>query len=158
MYSTSYVSHFRELFSSYSAFISRSFVLFCLQSSFFLAHLKTLTFVFSFEFTLRSVSDYFRLQRPWGSHCALVVLLVWLCWSLWWPADSAAHRLNCPAARGILVPWPGIEPFSPAPLDHQGSPWLFLVILANNDLFLHAFKMLFYEFVLKLLMWKSSKA
>ena len=26
----------------------------------------------------------------------------------------AAHRLSCPAARGILVPWPGIKPASPA--------------------------------------------
>ena len=37
-----------------------------------------------------------------------------------------AHRLNCPTACGILVPWPGIEPMSPAlegrQLDHQGSP------------------------------------
>ena len=39
-----------------------------------------------------------------------------------------AHGLSCPAAWGILVPRPGIEPVSLAleggflALDHQGSP------------------------------------
>ena len=41
-----------------------------------------------------------------------------------------AHGLNCPVARGMLVPRPEIEPMSPAlnrgtlnHLDHQGSPY-----------------------------------
>ena len=36
--------------------------------------------------------------------------------SLWYAGFSlvAAHRLSCPVACGILVPWPGIEPMSPA--------------------------------------------
>ena len=29
-------------------------------------------------------------------------------------AQCLWHRLSCPAACGILVPWPGIEPTSPA--------------------------------------------
>ena len=131
----------------------------------FSCSLKTLIFVFSFEFTLCSISGYFRVQGPWGSHCALVVLFIWLCWSLLWPADYFLLTGSTALWHvGSWFPDQGLNPFPlhwkihSEPLDHQGSPWLCLLILSNNDLFLHAFKILFYEFVLKLFMWKSSKS
>ena len=43
-------------------------------------------------------------------------------------ADCRVHRFRCSAARGILVPQPGVEPgplhckVDSQPLDHQGSP------------------------------------
>ena len=38
-----------------------------------------------------------------------IYLFIWLPWLL-----VAARGLSCPVACGILVPWPGIEPTSPA--------------------------------------------
>ena len=53
------------------------------------------------------------------------VVVFWLPW-----AFVVESGLSCPAACGILVPWPGIN-LSPLrwkadsyPLDHQRSPWL----------------------------------
>ena len=42
--------------------------------------------------------------------CSAGILLTWCTGS-----GVAAHRFNCPAARGILLPRPGIELVSPAP-------------------------------------------
>ena len=43
--------------------------------------------------------------------------------------SSCGVRLSFPMAYGILVPQPGIQPIFPAlgTLDHQGSPFFFLV-------------------------------
>ena len=61
--------------------------------------------------------------------------------------------LSCPAACGILIPWPGIRPVHPMhckadslPLDHQGSPWYSIFYyscssrnetVSHCDLYLH---------------------
>ena len=37
--------------------------------------------------------------------------------------NTTAHRLGCPAARGILVPWPGIEPTFPCIAVRIANHW-----------------------------------
>lgn len=132
-----FLSHMCPISGSYSVHIQLSFleVLFYSVYKFtflfyylFSCSLKTLIFVFSFEFTLCSVSGYSYSKT----------LRVTLCFGLFYLFDCvglavacwlfAAHRLNCPR-HGICLPdqdWtllPCIERYS-EPLDHQGGPWL----------------------------------
>ena len=45
----------------------------------------------------------------WDLRCGMWDLSLWCAGSV-----VVAHGLSCPAARGILVPQPGIEPATPA--------------------------------------------
>ena len=53
-------------------------------------------------------------------------------------SGSVVCELNCSVACGILVPWPGIEPVSPAlqgvssTTGHQGNPLISLLIMSSR--------------------------
>ena len=54
--------------------------------------------------------------RPRGTLSAVVWVLFQVQQSLFWLrwAFPVLRGLSCPEPQGILIPWPGIEPISPA--------------------------------------------